>query len=383
MTAVITGATGFLGSRLLRALLAAGRSVTALGRDGAGQPLAARLEAALRACGAGDGELAVARERLTAVPADLTRPGLGLKPADHDRLAGEAEAVWHCAAALSLIGTEETLAPVNVTGTRRLAELAGRSPAHVPLLYFSTAYVATGPDTGSANGQPVPSGNGQRLPSALEAVTGYERTKRRAEAVVRDWAASRQRPALILRPSLLATDRPLPPDAAQQPLSVLGTGLARLIGQAPPLLRRGILHRRPGLPRIRLRLLGDPAAHMNIVPVEYAVDAALRLAALPHPPGVATYHLVHPVETPAPLLVAAVNELVPGVELVLRPAVDRPNLIEQQINPILANFLRRDWRSRTDGHTPLHEVLPGPAAPAPVDIAYLRAAMNFRMSHTV
>ncbi|MEU8551014.1 SDR family oxidoreductase [Streptomyces roseoverticillatus] len=375
MTVVLTGATGFLGSRLLRALLAAGRSVAALGRDGAGQPLAARLEAALRACGAGDGELAAARERLTALPADLTRPGLGLKPADHDRLAEEAEAVWHCAAALSLIGTEETLAPVNVTGTRRLAELAGRSPAHVPLLYFSTAYVAAGPDTGSANGQPVP--------SALEAVTGYEKTKRRAEAVVRDWAASRQRSALILRPSLLATDRPLPPGAARQPLSVLGTGLAELIGQAPPLLRRGILHRHPGLPRIRLRLLGDPAAHMNIVPVEYAVDATLRLAALPHPPGVATYHLVHPVETPAPLLVAAVGGLVPGVELVLQPAVDRPNLIEQQINPVLANFLRRDWRSRTDGHTPLHDVLPGLAAPAPVDIAYLRTAMNFRMSDTV
>ncbi|WP_424890808.1 SDR family oxidoreductase [Streptomyces sp. XH2] len=371
MTVVLTGATGFLGSRLLRALLAGGRTVAALGRDAAGQPLAARLETALRACGAKDGELADARGRLTAVPADLTRPGLGLKPVDHDRLAEEAEAVWHCAAALSLIDTEDTLAPVNVGGTHRLTELADRSPAHVPLLYFSTAYVAAGPDAGSANGRPAP------VPSALEAVTGYERTKRRAEAVVRDWAASRQRPALILRPSLLATDRPLPPDAAQQPFSTLGTGLAELIGQAPPLLRRGILHRRPGLPRVRLRLLGDPAAHMNIVPVEYAVDAALRLAALPHRPGVSTYHLVHPVETPAPLLVAAVNELVPGVELVLRPAVDRPNLIEQQINPMLANFLRRDWRSRTDDHTPLHEVLPGLAGPAPVDIAYLRAAMNF------
>ncbi|MGK5544194.1 SDR family oxidoreductase [Streptomyces sp. URMC 127] len=375
MTVVLTGATGFLGSRLLRALLAGGRSVAALGRDRAGQPLAARLEAALRACGAADAELAAARERLTAVPAELTEPGLGLKPAVHDRLAGEAEAIWHCAAALSLIDTEESLAPVNVTGTRHLAELADHSPAGVPLVYVSTAYVATGPDTASANGQPVA--------SALEAVTGYERTKRRAETLVRDWAATRQRPALILRPSLLATDRPLPAGAPQQPLSTLTSGLAELIGQAPPLLRHGILHRRRGLPRIRVRLQGDPAAHMNIVPVEYAVDAALRLAALHHPPGVATYHLVHPVETPAPLLVAAAGALVPGVELVLQPVVDRPNLLEQQINPMLANFLGRDWRSRADDHTPLHDVLPGLPGPAPVDLAYLRAAMNVRLPESV
>ncbi|MGW2599738.1 SDR family oxidoreductase [Streptomyces klenkii] len=372
MTVVITGATGFLGSRLLRALLAGGRPVAALGRDGAGQPLAARLEAALRACGAGDGELARARGLLTAVPADLTRPGLGLKPTDHDRFAEEAEAVWHCAAALSLIGTEDTLAPVNVGGTRHVAGLAGRSPGHVPLLYFSTAYVAADPAGDPAEESP--------MSSAVQAVTGYERTKLRAEAVVRDWAAGRQRPAVILRPSLLATDQPLPPDAAQQPLSTLGTVLAGLIGQLPPPLRRSILRKRPGLPRLRLRLQVDPAAHMNIVPVEYAVGAALRLAALEHPPGAATYHLVHPVETPAPLLVEAVGGLVPGVELVLRAAVDRPNLIEQQINPMLANFLRRDWRSRSDGHTPLHEVLPGLAGPAPVDLAYLRAAMNFRVS---
>ncbi|CAM5344995.1 SDR family oxidoreductase [Streptomyces abikoensis] len=370
MTVVLTGATGFLGSRLLRALLAGGRSVAALGRDGAGQPLAARLEAALRACGAGDDELAGARERLTAVPADLTRPGLGLKPADHDRLAEKAEAVWHCAAALSLTGTEETLAPVNVTGTRRLTELAEHSPAHVPLLYVSTAYVAPG----AAGGQPASSATG--------AVTGYEKTKRRAEAVVRDWAASRRRPALIMRPSVLATDRSLPAGAPRQPLSTPGTVLAELLGQMPPLLRRAVLHRRPGMPRIRVRLLGDPAAHLNVVPVEYAVEAALRLAALPHPPGVTTYHLVHPVETPAPLLVAAVNELVPGVELVLQPAVDGPNVIEQQINPVLANFLGRDWRSRAGGHTPLHEVLPGLAAPAPIDIGYLRAAMNVRTPDT-
>ncbi|MET9416691.1 SDR family oxidoreductase [Streptomyces klenkii] len=369
MTVVITGATGFLGSRLLRALLAGGRPVAALGRDGAGRPLAARLEAALRACGADEGELARARGLLTALPADLTRPGLGLKPADHDRLAEEAEAVWHCAAALSLVGTEDTLAPVNVGGTHHVAELAGRSPDHVPLLYFSTAYVAAEPENNPAEEL--------AMSSAVQAVTGYERTKLRAEAVVRDWAADRRRPALILRPSLLATDQPLPADAAQQPLSTLGTVLAELIDQVPPLLRRSILHKRPGLPRLRLRLQGDPAAHMNIVPVEYAVGAALRLAALEHPPGAATYHLVHPVETPAPLLVDAVGGLVPGVELVLQASVDRPNLIEQQVNPMLANFLQRDWRSRTDGYTPLHEVLPGLAEPAPVDLAYLRAAMNF------
>ncbi|QLE74805.1 NAD-dependent epimerase/dehydratase family protein [Streptomyces rectiverticillatus] len=376
MTVVITGATGFVGSRLLRGLLAGDRRVTALGRDGAGRPLADRLQSALRACGAGDGELARARERLTAVPVDLTRPGLGLKPADHARLAEEAEAVWHCAAALSLIDTAEGLFAVNVTGTRHIAELTDHSPAHVPLLHVSTAYVAAGAD-------PEPDlPGGQALPSAPGAVTGYERTKQQAEEVVRAWAESRRRPALVLRPSLLATDRPLPPDAARQPLSSLSTYLATLIEQLPPPLRSSILHRRALLPRIRLRLLGDPAAHVNIVPVEYAVDAALRLAALPHRAGVTTYHLVHPVETPAALLVAAVNELVPGVEIVLQPAVDRPNLIEQQIAPGLAAFLRQHQPGPDGGLAPLHVAVPGLADPAPLGIAYLRAAMTFLVPGT-
>ncbi|MFC5144157.1 SDR family oxidoreductase [Streptomyces aureoversilis] len=367
MTVLITGATGFLGSRLLRALLAGGRPVAALGRDAAGLPLAARLENALRDCGADDAELARAHELLTAVPVDLTRPGLGLEPADHDRLAGEAEAVWHCAAALSLVGTVDTLTPVNVTGTRHLTELADRAPAGAPFLYVSTAYVA---------GDDAPAGTDSPLG---EAVTGYERTKQQAEAVVQEWAGRRRRTALVLRPSLLATDRPVPEGAAQQPLSILGAGLRDLVGQAPPLLRGLLLRRRAGVPRVRLRLVGDSASRLNIVPVEYAVDAMLRLARLPHPPGVTAYPVVHPVDTPAPVLVAAVGELLPGVELVLRPSVERPNLVEQQVNPMLENFFGRNWRSRADDGTPLHDVLPGLPPPSPVDGAYVRAALNVRI----
>lgn len=367
MTIVMTGATGFLGSRLLRALLATETApVTVLGRDGGGQPLTARVESALRACGASAGELLRARDRLTAVPVDLTRPRLGLEQAAHQRLAESAEAVWHCAAAISLVGTADTLAPVNVTGTRHLTEFADHTPAHAPFVYTSTAYVAgDAPATDSSFG---------------DAITGYEQTKQQAEEIVRDWAGQRRRPALILRPSLLATAHPIPETAAQQPLSMLGAGLRALVEQAPPLLRRALLRKRAGVPRVRLRLQGDPASHLNVVPVEYAVDAMLRLARLPHPPGSTTYHVVHPEETSAHVLVTAVGEILPGVELVLRPAVERPNLIESQINPVLANFLQRDWHSRADPGAPLCDTLPELPAPAALDSAYIRAAMNVRLS---
>ncbi|MEU4211070.1 SDR family oxidoreductase [Streptomyces sp. NPDC026206] len=362
VTIVMTGATGFLGSRLLRALLTDGTTaVTVLGRDGNQQPLAARLESALRDCGVTPDELRRARDRLTAVPVDLTQPCLGLKPSEHERLAEQADAVLHCASAISLTGTADTLAPVNVAGTRHLTELADHAPARAPFLYISTAYVA-GAAPHSTN------------PPADEIITGYEQTKQQAEAVVQEWAGRRQRTALVLRPSLLATNRP--GTAAQQPLSVLGAGLRDLVELAPPLLRRALLRKRAGVPRVRLRLVGDSASRLNVVPVEYAVDAILRLARLPHEPGVTAYHVVHPVDTSASVLVAAVNEILPGVDLVLQSSVDRPNPIEQQVNPMLASFLGRNWRNWADECIPLHDVLPDLPAPAAIDSTYIRAAMN-------
>ncbi|ARZ66632.1 hypothetical protein SMD11_0967 [Streptomyces albireticuli] len=370
MTVVMTGATGFLGSRLLRALLATGTDrVTVLGRDGL-RPLAERVAAALHGCGATEDELVRAQERVTAVRVDLTRPRLGLTPEAHRWLGERAEAIWHCAAALSPAGTEAALTPVNVTGTCRLTELADHAPAGVPFLHLSTACVSAEPAPGSRERR--------SSPAAADAFTGYQRTERRAEEVVRAWSDGR-RPALVLRPSVLATDGPLPDTAAQQPLSTLGSGLSALVEQVPASLRGLVLGRRAGLPRLRVRILGDPAARVNIVPVEYAVDAMLRLARLPHPPGVTTYPLVHPDETPARALVAAVAELFPGVELILQPAVDRPNLVERRINPVLAGLLRHDRRSRAADRVPLGRVLPGLPCPAPVDGAYLRAAMNVRL----
>lgn len=371
MTVVMTGATGFLGSRLLRALLATGTGeVAVLGRDGH-RPLAERVAAALRDCGATEDELRCAHERVTAVRVDLARPLLGLAPDAHRWLGERAGSIWHCAASLSLVDTEASLTPVNVTGTCRLTELADHAPATVPFLYVSTAYVG---------GDPAPHARERRSsPDLADAFTGYQRTKRRAEEVVRAWADGR-RPALILRPSLLAVDGPLPGTAAQQPLSTLGSELRTLLDRVPASLRGLVLGRRAGFPRLRVRLLGDPSARVNIVPVEYVVDAMLRLAELPHPPGATTYPLVHPAETPARALVAAVAELLPGVELILQPVVDRPNFVERQINPVLANLLHHDWRSRAADCVPLQRVLPDLPGPAPVDGAYLRAAMNVRLS---
>ncbi|MBB5120879.1 hypothetical protein AF335_05780 [Streptomyces eurocidicus] len=370
MTVVMTGATGFLGSRLLRALLAAGAGrVAVLGRDGR-RPLAERVTDALRACGADEGELLRAQERVTAVRVDLARPRLGLTPDAHRWLGERAGSIWHCAAPPSLVDTEASLTPVNVTGTCRLTELADHAPAGVPFLYVSTACVS---------GDPAPHSRERRSSPALaDAFTGYQRTKRRAEEVVRAWADGR-RPALVLRPSVLATDRPLPDTAAQQPLSTLGSELRTLLDHVPASLRGLLLGRRAGFPRLRVRLLGDPSARMNIVPVEYAVDAMLRLAELPHPPGATTYPLVHPAETPARSLVAAVAELLPGVELILQPAVDRPNFVERKINPVLAGLLHHDWRSRAADCVPLGRILPDLPGPASVDGAYLRAAMNVRL----
>jgi nucleoside-diphosphate-sugar epimerase len=73
------------------------------------------------------------------VRGDVTRPWLGLHPADYRDLAAQVEVVVHCAAAVNFAATPERLHRVNVVGTGNVVRFARDAGAR--LVHASTAFV--------------------------------------------------------------------------------------------------------------------------------------------------------------------------------------------------------------------------------------------------
>ncbi len=143
---LLTGATGSLGGYLCAELLSTTPAsvhclVRAAGRDAARARVTARLHAVEDPPLVGD-------RRLTAGPADLEHPLLGLRPKEYDALAESVTTIVHCAASVDLAAGYEHLAPANLGATqnliafaRRREQLVGRPPA---FHYVSTLGVLLG-----------------------------------------------------------------------------------------------------------------------------------------------------------------------------------------------------------------------------------------------
>lgn len=165
MNILVTGGTGFLGSRLIPMLLERGDTVCALARSQA----AART---LQDAGA------------TPIEGDL-RNG----PALQDMLgAVQVDAVFHLAAEIASQRSREKLRSVNIAGTRNLYEAVKN---HVELRKF--VFVST-VVTGEANGNLLV----EHRP--LIVTTEYGRTKQAAEQILLDAYFFDKFPTVIVRP---------------------------------------------------------------------------------------------------------------------------------------------------------------------------------------
>ncbi|MET9774678.1 SDR family oxidoreductase [Streptomyces sp. NPDC006367] len=371
MTTVITGATGFLGSHLLLRLMRGGHRVTALVRQ---DPAAARkrLARALAAAGAGEDDLA-ALPGVRLVRSDVTRPLLGLDAVAHRALAERAEEIWHCAAGIDLRASLDALTPVNVDGTRHVLELAARRPGGpARLVHISTAFVAGARPAGTVAEDRLDDSHGFALP--------YEATKHLAEHLVREWADRTGAAVTVLRPSVLISHRRVPPGCPHHPLSAIGVQLALAARQGPRRLA-GLTGAplAPGEETLTLRLHLPHGSAMNFVPVDYAADAMVRLAAAP-PPGVRTCHVVHPVDTPNDVWLPAVVSTLPWVRLVREPEPVPLGPLESFLSRLTptgdhyGRLTRRYDRPALDAA----DAAAGVAPPPPLDARYFRAALGHR-----
>jgi dihydroflavonol-4-reductase len=179
MTTLITGATGFIGSAVLRALLDAGHEVRALVRPTSDRRNLEGLD-------------------IEAVTGDLTEPA-SLAPA----LAG-CRALFHVAADYRLwTPRPEALYASNVGGTRNLFEAALRAGVERVVYTSSVATLGVLPGDEAAD---------ETTYAGLEDMVGhYKRSKFLAEEEVRRMVREARLPAVIVNPSAPVGPRDIKP----------------------------------------------------------------------------------------------------------------------------------------------------------------------------
>lgn len=209
-----------------------------------------------------------ASERVRFLEGDAAAMDLGLSGREFMELAGEVDLIHHCAA-ITYFGADPELARrLNVEGTREVLELATAADHLERLVHWSTALVSGGR-------------RGYVLEDELLAPEGFrnaiEHTRFKAEKLIR--AHMREVPTTILRPSILVGD------------SISGE-IDRLDG--PYLLVKLLLGAPPDL---RLPLPSQGEAPLNLVPIDYVVDAGYAIARDRRALG-RTFHLVDPQPRP-------------------------------------------------------------------------------------
>ncbi|MFC5667158.1 thioester reductase domain-containing protein [Kitasatospora misakiensis] len=194
---LLTGATGFLGSRLCAELLRqTEQELVCVVRASSASEAEERVR---RRLARQDPEVAGSR-RLRFVAGDLTRERLGLPGDVYRGLAEAVTEVHHCGASVNMAAPYAALAPVNVAGTARVLEFC-RAAGDSPLHHVSTLGVffdarRAGLDVVGEHDRPTQETCGS---------IGYPRSKYQAEALV-DAAAAEGLPVAVYRPGLVLAD---------------------------------------------------------------------------------------------------------------------------------------------------------------------------------
>lgn len=175
-TIFITGATGFLGSYLLKIFLENDHKVFVLARSKNGINTRARIVQTLKFW---DNNLIKKIHNLTIVNGDIRLKNLGIGSTIAHKLLNQVDEIFHTAAIIELHTPLKDIYAVNVRGTRNVLDLALEWHKHGRLQkvnHISTAYVY---------GDYTKSFTETDLDKGQHFNTNYERTKFEAEKLVR------------------------------------------------------------------------------------------------------------------------------------------------------------------------------------------------------
>ncbi|MBX7256223.1 MAG: SDR family oxidoreductase [Candidatus Hydrogenedentes bacterium] len=239
MAYFVTGGTGFIGSNLVERLLRRKGVIYLLVRKESEE----KVEA-LRA------RFGVNSKRIVSVYGDLSEPKLGLRKEQFTKLKGQIDHFFHLAAFYNLMSEDENLEnQVNVQGTRRAVEVAGALQAKC--FHQMSSIAVAGEFRGYWREDMFKEAEGLRHP--------YFRAKHDAEGIVRRECSV---PWRIYRPGI-----------------VVGHSKTGEINKVdgPYYFFRFIQKVRKVFPAW-VPLIGLEGGRINIVPVDYVVDAIDHLA---------------------------------------------------------------------------------------------------------
>jgi NAD(P)-dependent dehydrogenase (short-subunit alcohol dehydrogenase family) len=248
----VTGATGFIGRHLVERLLAREGEIHVLVRPES----IGRLDALIHRWGAAG--------RIRPVLGNLSKPLLGLDPAQVAELRGTIDHFFHLAAIYDMTASEAQDRLANVEGTRHAVALAGVLDAgclhHASSIAVAGAYRGVFREDMFDEGQPLEH--------------PYHRTKFEAEQIVREEHAV---PWRVYRPAI-----------------VVGHSLTGEMDKIDgPYYFFKLIQRLGGAVPSWLPLVAPELGDTNVVPVDYVAAAIDRLA---HQPGLdgRAFHLVNP-----------------------------------------------------------------------------------------
>lgn len=202
--------------------------------------------------------------RVQLLGGDVADLHLGLSTPEYRELAATVTGVLHAAEWGQLSAERQTLARVNVEGTRGVLELAADCRNLERFTHVSTAFVA---------GDRVGVVAEDELAAGQQFRNAWEETRFEAELLVR--RAMSELPCTVLRPGIVIGDsRTGEIDRFEGPYAI-----AILLAASPV--------------AVPVPLPNDGVAPLNVVPIDYVVAAAERLHQDPRAIG-RTFHLVDP-----------------------------------------------------------------------------------------
>jgi nucleoside-diphosphate-sugar epimerase len=328
---VLTGATGFLGSHIMAAMLKDGYKLIILGRSSKDESLNVRISRLLIWFALGEHA-----SQLELIEADFMKPLLGLQEENYKKLCRQTEQMIHCASDTSFSENKrEKVMTSNITALKGILEFS--KDAHVSFFhYISTAYVA---GTGSTFCKEI-------LPTSKSFTNVYEESKAAAENIISRFCGENYINLSIIRPSIVygdaQTGRSLkfnalyfPIRSAQSIRDIYLNDINNNGGKKAE--KNGIYIDREGYLFLPLKIYLPEEGDLNIIPVDYFINATIKIIKACTHNGI--YHLTNPLPTTMKIVAMYYCQLmkVKGVEIIYG---DMPeNLLRNPAEELFDRFI--------------------------------------------